>query len=45
MPLRIRVMYLLAAAVATLLMAAHAQADNVRSGPAVQAAAPSARAR
>ena len=42
MPLRIRVMYFLAAAVAILLMAAHGEADRVRPRPVVQAAAPSA---
>ena len=45
MPLRIRVMYSLAAAVAALLMAAHGKAENVRPGPVAQAAAPSAGAR
>ena len=45
MPVRIRLMYGLAAAVATLLTIAHGQADNVRLAPAAQAAAPSAQAR
>ena len=44
MPLRIRVMYLLAIAVASLLTVAHSRADHAPAGPAAQAAAPLARA-
>lgn len=45
MPLRIRVMYLLAAGAATLLMVAHSHANNARSALVTQTAAPEARAR